>query len=255
MKTLTVLLAFVAVGPTFAELNPLEPPPPPVRTAEQIERIRNRKAKVYAKVGGLVQQEYAGNYIRIVNRQTRLPKDDVANIADSFRRSLGFQVREGEGDRTGFTIVLEDQAGTPALQVFPEVPSTTVNVNPLYADSPDAQKAFARVSKEVWRGTAFAMGAGFSKFEHCNMKPMYSLSDLDREDKLTMVCPEPFQAILETARLRGITPIRRTTYKKACEEGWAPPPTNDIQKAVWDKVHAMPTAPIRIKPETKKVDR
>ena len=28
---------------------------------------------------------------------------------------------------------------------------------------------------------------------------------------------------------------------------------NEYQKAIWDKVHAMPTAPIKIKPETKKV--
>ena len=51
----------------------------------------------------------------------------------------------------------------------------------------------------------------------------------------------------------NVTPRVRVTYKKACEEGWAPAPTNDIQKAIWDKVHAMPTAPIKIKPETKKV--
>ena len=51
----------------------------------------------------------------------------------------------------------------------------------------------------------------------------------------------------------GITPWYQTTYHKAVEEGWAPAPTNEYQKAIWDKVHAMPTAPIKIKPETKKV--
>ncbi len=51
----------------------------------------------------------------------------------------------------------------------------------------------------------------------------------------------------------GGKPQSRTTYRKACEEGWAPAPTNDVQKAIWDKVHEMPTEPIKIKPETKKV--
>lgn len=51
----------------------------------------------------------------------------------------------------------------------------------------------------------------------------------------------------------GLTPERITTYKRACEEGWAPAPTNEFQKAVWDKVHQMPSKPIKIKPETKKV--
>ena len=49
--------------------------------------------------------------------------------------------------------------------------------------------------------------------------------------------------------------MRRTVYRKACEEGWAPQPTNDVQKAIWDKVHAMPTEPLKIKPETKKQEK
>ena len=53
----------------------------------------------------------------------------------------------------------------------------------------------------------------------------------------------------------GVKPYRLTTYRKACEEGWANPPTNDVQKAIWDKVHAMPTEPIKIKPETKKQEK
>jgi hypothetical protein len=34
----------------------------------------------------------------------------------------------------------------------------------------------------------------------------------------------------------GIKPARMTTYRKACEEGWAPMPTNSVQKAIWDEV-------------------
>ena len=32
-------------------------------------------------------------------------------------------------------------------------------------------------------------------------------------------------------------PVRRATYRRAVEEGWAPPPTNDYQKAIWDAAH------------------
>ena len=46
-----------------------------------------------------------------------------------------------------------------------------------------------------------------------------------------------------------------STYKKACEEGWAPNPTNEFQKAIWDKVHELPTEPIKIKPEEKKTEK
>ena len=50
-----------------------------------------------------------------------------------------------------------------------------------------------------------------------------------------------------------VSPAEYVPYRKAVIEGWASSPTNEYQKAVWDKVHAMPTAPIKIKPETKKV--
>ena len=42
------------------------------------------------------------------------------------------------------------------------------------------------------------------------------------------------------------------TYKEACEEGWAPAPTNEIQKAIWDKVRATPKNPMKIEFDPKK---
>lgn len=48
----------------------------------------------------------------------------------------------------------------------------------------------------------------------------------------------------------GLVPPRIDTYKHACVEGWAPQPTNDVQKAVWDEVHALPTKPLTIEQES-----
>ena len=45
-----------------------------------------------------------------------------------------------------------------------------------------------------------------------------------------------------------IAPVRRTTYKVACEEGWAPPPTNDFQRAIWDATKAATNAPAATPP-------
>lgn len=50
----------------------------------------------------------------------------------------------------------------------------------------------------------------------------------------------------------GLKPERKTTYKKACQEGWAPAPTNDYQKAIWEQIKAEkeqgPTNALHIKP-------
>ena len=50
----------------------------------------------------------------------------------------------------------------------------------------------------------------------------------------------------------GVTPARKGIYEAACQQGWAPAPTNDIQKAIWDKVHAVPATPMKIEFDPKK---
>jgi hypothetical protein len=48
----------------------------------------------------------------------------------------------------------------------------------------------------------------------------------------------------------GVLPAQRATDMKACQEGWAPAPTNDVQKAIWEKVKAekseKPSKPIKV---------
>jgi hypothetical protein len=50
----------------------------------------------------------------------------------------------------------------------------------------------------------------------------------------------------------GVTQPEFTTYRKACKEGWAPTPTNDVQKAIWDRIHATPKNPMKIEFDPKK---
>ena len=40
--------------------------------------------------------------------------------------------------------------------------------------------------------------------------------------------------------------IHRATYREACREGWAPPPTNDLQRAIWEETRKLPEKPIKI---------
>ena len=40
--------------------------------------------------------------------------------------------------------------------------------------------------------------------------------------------------------------------ESACREGWASAPTNDVQKAIWDKVRAIPDKPLTIEYDPKK---
>jgi hypothetical protein len=63
-------------------------------------------------------------------------------------------------------------------------------------------------------------------------------------------------AIRRNMKARGITQTMISSYLKACEQGWAPAPTNDYQRAIWEKVKADkergPTNPITIPPPGRK---
>jgi len=43
-----------------------------------------------------------------------------------------------------------------------------------------------------------------------------------------------------------VRPVYRASYAAACQEGWAPPPTNEYQRAIWNDVHKIPEKPMKI---------
>ena len=46
--------------------------------------------------------------------------------------------------------------------------------------------------------------------------------------------------------------MRRIPYRQACQEGWAPAPTNAVQRAIWNKVHQIPDSPLVIEFDPKR---
>ena len=81
------------------------------------------------------------------------------------------------------------------------------------------------------------------------MQPISAAADLDRFSANFMP-PDSANAALQNGTKIGFRPFRRTTYKRACKEGWAPAPTNDVQKAIWEKIKAekdqKPSNPIKV---------
>jgi hypothetical protein len=87
----------------------------------------------------------------------------------------------------------------------------------------------------MWRAFGYVMGAANSNFEHCLLKPVFATADLDALTPKSL-SPEPFAKIMTQAQKMGIKPARMTSYRKAVEEGWAPAPTNDFQRAIWQEL-------------------
>lgn len=78
------------------------------------------------------------------------------------------------------------------------------------------------------------LGGGNTYFPQCVMKQVTSLKELDALPRTP--CPDTYRSVREGALKFGIRQARRTTYRQAVREGWAPTPTNDVQRAIWEEV-------------------
>ena len=146
-------------------------------------------------------------------------------------------------------IVWRDDCDIPML-FAPEQHWAVVNARILKEGGVNDFVFKQRLTKEVARAFAYVCGAGGST----GGSDLMDARDIEALDQMQLELPFDIVARFENHLSEiGVTPWEEVPYIRACREGWAPAPTNDIQKAIWDKVHAMPTAPIKIKPETKKV--
>lgn len=247
MKKLIFAALVAAVGTTFA----VDVPPGPdtrVRTPN-----KDKVSGIIKRNGGFVCTPTAGKSVRIVNGQKKLDRTALEKVARSIASRLGWKVEvvddlKDDGN-SGCIISVTEKEGARAILVAPENDWAEVNVTPLAADKPDVEKLSARAEKEVWRALCFVMGAANSKYQPCLMRDIRSLADLDAA--VAEPCPEPFNAMNDEARARGFSSQRRTTYRRACAEGWAPEPKDDIQRAIWEEYHTKPSKPMEIKYDKK----
>lgn len=260
MKAVTTyaILAVLAVGTAFAGTNAVSAARKQYTRAE-LAAIREA---AISRQGGFVVAPATGKRVYFVNLQTFMPDDVVAEVAGAVRETARFAVEvvkakdasdvRLESDQVGATVYLVSNDADPRLLVAPEEGWARVNVKRLRDGSPKALVLKSRFVKECWRALAMALGASNSTLQPCIMHDVFSSGDLDA-NSVEVPSPEPLHKMIDTGRARGLAQSRRVLYRTACEEGWAPPPVNDRQKAVWDEVHKMPTEPLKIKPETKKV--
>lgn len=243
MRSLICGMALLCAGTVAADVVQAGPRiRPGARSQARAQRIRNE--------GGLVEAPYTGKVIRILNLQKR----PVAAAVETYRESVyglfsfkveasdaaaapsvGESIRANRGN-AGLVIALTEEAGDDRLVIAPENGWAVVNVAALAADGPAADALDRRLVRELWRATCHALGAANSMYPECVMKSVVSLKDLD-ELLISAPCPEIYEKMREGASRFGIGSVYRVTYQKACIEGYAKPPTNDLQKAIWDAAH------------------
>ena len=235
-------------------------------TNPTLERKRTLFAQRIKDEGGALYTMATGRVIRVVNAQKRIDGAFVDSFKNSMRVALhlpvvaeqvepseavALAISETKRNDTALAIVVTDDTITPGFLVAPEDRWAIVNVSRLVADNPSDAVLKVRTTKECWRAIGYLLGASDSLRQPCLMRPIHSLKDLDAE-QIAVVTPEPFAKMALNAQKLNISRQRLVTYKQACQEGWAPAPTNDVQRAIREETRKLPTKPIKIEFDPKK---
>ena len=183
--------------------------------------------------------------LRVIDRQVKIQTKQI-DLADVKVGTLRETIVKEKAE-VGVAVV--DDKELPALLVAPEEGWGLVNVNKLR--NADSSKFAARVRREILRAFGLAAGAMYAAQGDFVLQPVRKPEDLDtiRREEFGVMMLRLYPLSLP---YYGVAPWRQVTYMKACEEGWAPAPTNEYQKAIWDKVHAIPAAPMKIEFDPKK---
>ena len=183
----------------------------------------------------------AGNWMKEIIKIVEGPTAVTPYTADAIRKKAN----------ADFAIfIIEDKLLPPSLIAI-ESQWAILNITALGSKNIKDEILTIRAKNEFSRVFSVLCG-GFSS--HFSAKLFNAITQVEDLDYCSANPPGDIAAKIKSyLNTHGIKERKRVFYRKACEEGWAPAPTNEYQKAIWNKVHAMPTAPIKIKPETKKV--
>ena len=118
----------------------------------------------------------------------------------------------------------------------------TVNVASLGGKK---EKLESRTFKAIVRAICFVCGGGGSLYPRTINGPVKTNEAYD-VIKSGAISPDTYQRMTRYMAELGLRQEVRLSYESACEEGWAPKPTNDVQRAIWEKVHAPPEKPLKI---------
>lgn len=190
---------------------------------------------------------------------------EIASVVGAFARNVRIRLEAGTSGRptpanarglvrgldAQAALFVTDDASLPSLLVAPEDGWAIVSVARLSEGAASEAAARRRVRCEIARGLALLCGAAGSSFPNSLMSAVTAPGDLDGVADETPPA-EVFARMPAYLKGLGVTPLVRVPYRTACEEGWAPAPTNEFQRAVWRQVRQIPDKPITIEFDPKK---
>ena len=217
---------------------------------QRAEYARQRTEAMRRRTGGSV-INYATQKGEVVflNTQKRVPAEPLIKRIDTMKDFFcsSFRLKEwnkpitlanaqatlDECKANAAVFIVDDPSIPVTILSAPETNWIFLNVAALAKDGADGQKIMERTRRELWRTLGYMLGND-SVADVCVMKAVTSLKELD---ELGAEAPSSGPIILISRRLKsiGVMPYQRTSYSRALREGWAPMPTNEIQRAVYER--------------------
>lgn len=118
----------------------------------------------------------------------------------------------------------------PSLLAAPEDNWAMLNVRALMTDGIEGDALTKRITGELYRAFMAASGAIRSQYPG-NLMGISSMKEVD--DLPEFFLPfDVFQRIEEHYAHIGLSPRKYVRYMNAVREGWAPAPTNDVQREI-----------------------
>lgn len=196
--------------------------------------------------------------IVIVNSQDKLPISEIDAVVNGLVKATKLPISSRtmsatspetakSATRATLAIVVVNDNIQPTMLIAPEERWAQVNVSKLTSKR---EEDFAqRCRKEIIRAFSLLCGGGCSQYRG-NLLDATTFSQIDLAEE--MIPADVAARYPNYLASIGVTPHKMTTYKNACQEGWAPTPTNDVQKAIWNEVHQLPAKPVTIEYDPKR---
>lgn len=263
------LICLITVAMTLAGVATDGKPAKKILTPEEkAANIARIKEKYYQNTGGRVFNVNSGSgKVIFVNAQKRVDETRLHQLLNDLMLAFGIRlelksvaagtIEEMDKVATSFdgaaTIFIVDDKKLPLSLVAYEARWGAVNL----AKFPEATAALqmTRIYKLSARTFAQTCGVAYGAGISGLMGPVGKAEALDGcvlNDRVNPMITGPIHKYLTNF---GVSPMTVSTYRQACRDGWAPQPTNDVQKALWEKAKERrekgPSNPLTIKPPKK----
>lgn len=230
---------------------------------EMLEHRRMANKNFLINTGGIIVKPNSRvGTVAVIDTQSKLSGEELVKVTEELSKSTKMNFtycRMSAGSpeallgasKAKYAVIVTEDPKAPASLLALDDNWAIMNVAKMDRGlNGDAVEKFliSRCRKQLSRLLAILCGGSASQFPN-NVMDIKKLEDLD-----IAVEGLPYDKIIamtDYLKSNGFQEEVRTTYRKAVQEGWAPAPTNDLQRAIWDKVHEVPTKPLTIEPEKK----